>query len=87
MYGSHFVKNLIGMDWSVTRQFASLVVILRIVKRLRFINLSNQPFDAEKVTFGRFLSARARIIPVVTHKPEALDSIIHAKNSFSIVRC
>ena len=64
-----------------------LVVILRIVKRLRFINLSNQPFEAEKVPFGRILSASARIIPVETHKPAALLSIIHANNSFSIVGC
>ncbi len=41
-----FRQELIGMDWSGTKW--SLIVILRIVKRLCFINLSNQPFDTEK---------------------------------------
>jgi len=80
--------NVYGMVWIGARgNSRSLVVILRIVKRLRFMNLSNQPFDAEKVLFGRILSACAWIIPVVTHKPKALHYIIHANNSFSIVGC
>ena len=87
MYGSHSVKNLLIWIGAKRGNSRPLVVILRIVKRLRFINLSNQPFDAEKVPFGRILSAFAWIIPVVTHKPKALYSKIHANNSFSIVGC
>ena len=87
MYGSHSVKNFFVWFRVSRGNSRSLVVILRIVKRLRFTNLSNQPFDVEKVLFGRILSACAWIIPVVTHKPEALYSIIHANNSFSIVGC
>ena len=59
MYGSHSVKKRIGMDWSVTRHFAVTCRYSTDFQALAFINLSNQPFDAEKVPFGRILSARA----------------------------
>jgi len=87
MYGSHSVKNLLVLIGPSRGNSRPLAVIPRIVKRMCFINVSNQPFDAEKVPFGRILSACAWIIHVVTHKPEVLFPIIHANNSFSIAGC
>jgi hypothetical protein len=68
IYGSNILKNLLICIGASRSNSRPLVVILWIIKCLRFINLSNQPFKAEKFPFARIRSASARIILVVTHK-------------------